>query len=408
MNIVGIRAGSGAAGLATATSPGLAKAQPRWIISPRGWDDTWQTAKAAQATTPAWISFIGTSITAGQGSTDWIPNGYVGKLKTSLIAAGNTLYADYYPICYTSTLNSTVGASTPWSAIKAAQAHAEYQAGFNLAEGVTTTASADQYTFTSPYACTRMDLWCIDYASGTFDVKIDGGAAQTTTNTGPGTPAGATVKKVSFTSLANTTHTLSIGNSNGGNVIMILGVSCFASTTAGIGFARMGLPGLAAVNLATPVGAATGSSGVGSWPTDKIGLHSGSAVAGFPTQPALAVIELSVNDATYGMNVESYRYAIGRLIQSLRKGYLNCSIVFVLPSYPYNQYADSNIGGRPYHHLRIKATVEAMAAQFCCAVVDIDTKWGETPFGQGFLTNNDIHPTDAGHADIAAVLATIV
>ena len=50
-----------------------------------------------------------------------------------------------------------------------------------------------------------------------------------------------------------------------------------------------------------------------------------------------------------------------------------------------------------------------LATAYNCAVLNTHAKWGEYPNTAGFLTNaGNVHPTDAGHADIAADLLKVL
>jgi hypothetical protein len=50
-----------------------------------------------------------------------------------------------------------------------------------------------------------------------------------------------------------------------------------------------------------------------------------------------------------------------------------------------------------------------LADEYCCGLVNIHAKWGETPQGQGFIASgSSVHPTDAGHTDIANVILEVV
>lgn len=94
-----------------------------WVFAPNGWDDIWQSAKAAAGSTPVRIHFFGDSIIEGYSSTedDIVNHSVLGRLATILAGAPFNLSknADYFP-AYGASVDA-VGASknSPWSAMYA-------------------------------------------------------------------------------------------------------------------------------------------------------------------------------------------------------------------------------------------------------------------------------------------------
>lgn len=384
----------------------------RWAVLPSGWDAGWKASKAAAKTgSTAWILANGDSVVAGQGSTDYLNNGWVGKLRAAMLAAGVPLYGDFFPAwTYNLGTNPAAQGSVPFSTPPAATI---YEAGLGrvIVPGSTGTAFT---TFTTPRNdVVGMDIVYVDYATGSFQYSVDGGGNVTVNTTGPGTQAGAILKRVQITGLTAGTHTLAIGNAaTTANALMLCGVSTY-SGTSGVGWVRNGYPTMAGVDLCTAAGTNTGAGGGASFPPDKARLIEGSTYAGinftgFPVQPHLAIDAFLLNDCTYGCAPQAVARAMKRRIQAYRRGRDACSILFLAPSYPDGQNSDVAPGGRGPTYYLYKQEMAKMAAAHGCAFVDIDAKWAETGFAKGFQANNDLHPLDAGHNDIASVLAGIL
>jgi len=98
-----------------------------------------------------------------------------------------------------------------------------------------------------------------------------------------------------------------------------------------------------------------------------------------------------------------------RLISAVRSLSPNCSVLLHIPSYPYSVTSDCSTTYLNQEAVRIyENEIYNVARYHGCAVLNTNWRWGQTPFAQGFLPNNDIHPKDAGHADIANILATVL
>jgi lysophospholipase L1-like esterase len=174
------------------------------------------------------------------------------------------------------------------------------------------------------------------------------------------------------------------------------------------------------VDSATPAGSGLGFAGtISAFPSDRPSLWSGSgptnataqitpAPFGFPTQPTLAFLGYGVNDAGDMINPAAYGNAIERKIIAVRRGVPNANIALINFSYPDLHNSDNNLAGNGVRYHTWKRVVAGLAATYNCAYVDIDSKWGGTPVGQGFQQSGDVHPNQAGYADIAKVIAGII
>jgi len=105
------------------TRPSLQPPRHPYLYLPDGWDATWQAAKQASASSPAWITFLTDSIGNGQGSSDWMNNSWIGKARAALLQ-NNALYGDYFSIggyCPASITNigTTFQGTAPWAQVLA-------------------------------------------------------------------------------------------------------------------------------------------------------------------------------------------------------------------------------------------------------------------------------------------------
>ena len=129
---------------------------------------------------------------------------------------------------------------------------------------------------------------------------------------------------------------------------------------------------------------------------------------GFPTQPTLAFIGYGINDCATYVSPDAYGDAIERKIIAIRRGVANANIGLIAMSYPDVHNSDNDLAGNGGRYVRWKRVLAGLAAAYNCAYIDIDAKWGGTPVGQGFQVSGNVHPTQAGSADIAAVVGGII
>src|SRR5438874_7072185 len=128
----------------------------KWAYLPEGCDDTWRGAKLAAGSAPAILTVLGDSTTTPTtGTTRLLENCWLARLR-ALLLEDVPLYGDFWPSAL-STAHSAYGGFLPW---------------------VNNGAAAGDMTFTAPYECEGVDLIYLDGNTGTFDVKLDGGAAQ--------------------------------------------------------------------------------------------------------------------------------------------------------------------------------------------------------------------------------------
>lgn len=134
---------------------------------------------------------------------------------------------------------------------------------------------------------------------------------------------------------------------------------------------------------------------------------------GFPLSPHLAVIALGVNDCAAAQAAPTSTTQIySQLIQAIRRGNPNASVLLVGVCYPAWLTSDAwpsqpicDDNGVWYSYLDY---MREMARIHNCAFVNIHDRWGQTPLANGFIGTNGVHPTLAGHADMASVLCSVI
>lgn len=365
---------------------------------PDGWDTGWKAAKAAAATTPAWMTGIGDSFMHGAYATDWHLTGWFGQLKTKFSAAGYGTHADFWPISSNLVRNPSMTGTIPFVITSTGISWA--QNGFGELP-IWTGAGVGSITFTAPYACTALDLVYVDSSQGvgTWTYTVDGGAPVTVTTVGSNT-----VKRIQLTGLANSAHTIVCASQSGNFVLQFCGVSTYAGTT-GVGYGRLAYSGATTV---------AGIGQTGFKPSDKpaayAGLAASAVFAGFPLAPHLAIVALGINDNTAGIGLDAYRQTLRRLSQALRRGRPDVSIMFVINSVANGVTSDqtSNFFGNPTQWPLYQQVQRQVAAEFNAAVVDFQAKWGETAVASGFTALAQGHPAQAGHDDMATTIYAVL
>lgn len=378
-----------------------------FVYIPDGALDVWRTARDASATAPAWIDFVGDSYTHGINSTDITTKSWVALVRAQLLGRGFPLMGDFYHITQSDQYNiyytgtppftiNTTGSTSPFS----------YYWGRVWYYPATGALSNTPIVFTSPYACTDMDIywWDTNASSGTWTYNVDGGSTQTVTNTGANK-----IQKTSISGLANTTHVINFLGQSGNYNLFIMGVATYSSRTHGIGFCRLATSGTAFWNLTT-------NDGV---PADRMQIYSGNNNGtpnfGFPMQPHLATIAYGINDTTlYSIRFgpQGFKDGLRRMIESYRRGRDNCSILLIINPDMDPDSSDEASGalfgntGNGYT-LTCDAYYQA-ARDYNCALVNLNARWGEDPVGQGFLPSGGQHPTDVGYADMAAAISQVI
>jgi GDSL-like Lipase/Acylhydrolase family len=381
-----------------------------YTFLPQNWNAGWLAAKVASGSAPAWITFLTDSIGSGlHPCSDCVLKSYIGVIRTTLNLTYG-YYADYYPAWGLSPDDDASMVNCPWTAMNTgagATLSVDSGKGWHKlsTNGAAATSTYMHQTFTTPLACTAMDLFYVDANAGTWNYSVDGGANVPVVNAG-GAAGARSVKKVSITGLANAIHTIAVGFAPQA-VCMPLGVACYYGTT-GIGTARWTNGSVRADDYVNSVLAQTG-------PVNRFALIGGEnpqkdgqstfGTFGFPTAPHLFVYSLGINDSAGGGLASNTLLGAASSIEGLRRGRPNASVLLLLPCNP-GPSADG-VGFAGNWPTWRQAYLD-LALTYGCAFIDIGQRWGQTPYGQGFLTTNSVHPSDLGHADIAAAVLSVI
>lgn len=376
---------------------------------PNGWDAAWISAKEDCQSAPRNILILGDSIGAGGATSDLLTTGFVPLLRDRVVAAGLPIHGDFWHTAMSAAFSAGFGGTAtpmPWTLSGSPVWISGL--GYGIAP-VYVGAGGGPLTFTTPYACTQIDLMTLELINGTYDATMDGGAPQTITTT-----ILSFHRRITFSGLANTTHTLVLNNQSATHGIDALGAIAYADTTKGLLFSRLTFSGNSFIGN-TGVGG-FGVIAAGLFPQDRLKMFQGNTTEagtnrafGFPMQPALAIIEMSVNDCQIGSSGDQYFAYLRRLCQALRAGYANCTILFLICSNPDGVNSDvTTTFNNPWNYGMYVHVIYDIAEIFNCGVLNIHAAWAEHGVALGYQTALDAHGTDAGHAYMANALANVL
>ena len=212
------------------------------------------------------------------------------------------------------------------------------------------------------------------------------------------TSGGGFQRRIAIRGLARSPHTLVTVAQKSSRTLAVLGVSTYDQPSYGLGFGHMAAAGMRASNYLP--GATLPNLAL--WSGAQEGASTGF---GFPTQPHLAIIALSINDCQYALSTTTYARALNALIEQFRLGRPNCSILLLASANPVAGITApfANAAQYPMYVDTMRQVAQASGSAF----VSIHNKWPD-PLGSGFVTPTNPHPTNAGHADMAATLASIL
>lgn len=372
----------------------------KYASLPTGWDDTWLKAKQDCATTPKGLLFLGDSFASGGGSTDPMAKSFSVLFKAKLVSAGLPINGDFWHVGLSASWDATLTPTAPpWVFNTAPSWTGGF--GYGLAP-LFTGVNVGQITFTTPYACTAFDIVGLEAVAGTYTYKIDGGANQTVTTTVLNWH-----RKIAVTGQTNATHTIVFNASQSAtNVMIILGITTYADTSKGIAYGRLIYTGAALGHF--------GYKDAGYNPTDRLKMFQGNTTAagtnvgfGFPMQPALCIMSLALNDCQGFLGRDQFTGYLRRLMQGLRRGYADCSVLFLVNSFPDGVSSDCVPTNTtfPQNYLFYVDAIKSVADGFNCAFVDTYAAWADQGFALGYESAVAIHPLDAGHVYVANQLA---
>lgn len=383
-----------------------------WLYLPDGWDATWQAAKLASLTSPRWLTFIGDSVSTGAVSDDYLNHGFPGLLR-AFLASHYNVTGDYY------SEGQSAGFMNGGGPFTLTSTGAVVGTGINRYAQWSGTP-ANPGSFTSPYACTDMDLVYGDVYAGTWTFTIDGGANGTVSSPTGGTVAAVggawqvtctgtgKLNVIKVTGLTSAAHTVVATGQSSDYVIELRGIATYTDRTKGLWIGRAFASGESVVFDHGQLGGG-GLDKTLYWQGYQSNAGNLNAM-GFPTAPALAIIELGINDAQNNYGLAAYKGGLARMCDALRRGYPGCSILLIGPSNP--GAASSDVTSNNFTNAALwrdyLAAMKAIADDYRAAFLNIHAKWGSNPVAKGFAAASQPHPTTAGHADIAAVLEALV
>lgn len=371
---------------------------PREFTPQAGWDVVWRAARDGAASAPARVAIIGDSIGQGAGAasmTRYTGNGFDNRLRNKLTGLYG-VSADFIPPGYSSAwLGAYATGTPPWSI--SATGLSWVVSGLLVSPQWAASAPATCASFTLPSAGT-VELWYRNVLAGTpgFNWRIGAGATTNVNTTAGGYPAKVNLGAQSAGAVVNL-------NALVNGACVPLGCTVINNGSAGIAFAFGGtassqVSGLGQENLDF----VAGKTAAGTW-----------ANQGFPAEPHLAILHFGINDCT-GISKAGpivFEQMLVTLINYLRRARANCSILIIVASNPDNVTSDttaqtgiSNVLDWPL----FMAAMYRVGRSMRCGVLDMNWRWGQTPFGSGFRPAADVHPNDTGFADYETALEAIL
>jgi hypothetical protein len=313
----------------------------KYYTLPRGWRDAWDTAKAAVGATPARVAIMGDSFFQGRGSSNYQTKGSQNLLASAIKAAYGD-GADFWMTSDSADFESAYTGTPPW--VKGSLALGYNSQGFGRTAFNSGSPTGTVWTFTTPYACTDIDILYYRYntTAGTWKYTVDGGADQTVTPANQGK-----VTRIALTGLANTTHTLVFKDPSAATTMGVVGVVTYKTKGTNVYVARCGWSGARighlfdpSTPLIDPNSQADSARRLGTlyWRGDS----TATGDTDFPARPHLAIAAIGLNDNLNSVVSEDYFDAVTRLVRGLRRGVKDCSILLVAHNYPDTENTDSN------------------------------------------------------------------
>ena len=144
--------------------------------------------------------------------------------------------------------------------------------------------------------------------------------------------------------------------------------------------------------------------------TTPNGFGGTGAAFGFPMQPHLAILSLGINDCNNAGSRPTTPPHSSKLIQAAPPRPAERLGPAAHRLQPGSQQLRQHLELRPGRLGRSGWQLMYQYAQiYNCAVLNTHAKWGEYPNTQGFLSNAaNVHPLDAGHADILSDLLKLL
>ncbi len=366
------------------------------VYVPDGALDQWIAARSAPRVCP--VVMVGDSILRGANATALADRHFAAVTMAALQARYGNAGEGFHGVW--DTTDASYGGGTNYSA----KSRPCWSYAGNWADwfsyglgGQARVSGAMGAAATGQFIGTTVDVWVgQNGGGGPFTVQVDGVSydANGVANGGGGNPSCnnggivSPVKAVSITGLVPGSHTIVLTQA-GAQTLILHGITAYSGVGRGILPYPLGISGRslwqAAVNTTadTPKG----------------------SVEFLQPQPKLVVIEHVVNDMQQQIAYDTFEYQARRYCDSARMA--GASVVFVIPCIG---PLAGNWLNNTYAHFYIDR-IYNLARRFGCAVLDINAAWealGPTAVAGLITGGGNSHPSDAGHADIAARLIALL
>ena len=324
----------------------------------------WRAALSNAPQAAANVVVIGDSITCGTGATSYSLC-YQQQLQTLLqnrFGAGSSFIGWYV---------STSGTGTPDPAfVKTSGAWPDAAQGGLTGKAFSSSNPTDALTVSNVYG-TAVEIYTVNNTNTTdsFTVQIDGGAAQTITQSTTGSLATAQVVRnvISMGTAGN--HTVRINGPASGS-LYVVGIAG-RNGTSGVRFYPFGL--------------------TGSRSTDWVSTTDNRAQAIAAYAPNLFIIAVNTNDFTFQTSLTTFRANIESLIVAAQA--VNSDVLMLVEN-------PNGVGPGPIPQSDYRDVMLSLADQYDCALLDILARWESLAYqaAQG-LSTDTVHPTQLGHSD---------
>ena len=224
-------------------------------------------------------------------------------------------------------------------------------------------------------------IYVTTVAGGSISWAVDGGGATTLSETGAQAITSTTISLGSVGA-----HTIHIARVSGN--AYLIGEDCYNSNVKSVRLWDAGASGLTAYNVA---GVHQG------WSDATYPWSLGSALGTAPVAPNLCIIDLGINDAALAVGLANFSNGLQSVITNCKK---SGDVVLVLP-FPTATGTTSQATQNAYW-----AVVSQLATTNNLPVID----WRDYVISSAAATGNGLaggnyHPTAAGYADFAALVA---
>jgi hypothetical protein len=174
---------------------------------------------------------------------------------------------------------------------------------------------------------------------------------------------------------------------------------CYPGNAGGIGFCKNAQGGRLATSMLWSIPRMPLASFLGGK------TSAGTWGFGFPTAPDLCLFMMGYNDNTAGASSDAICHAITAVFTACRRGKPNASLILMASWSPSLNGDAAGTLNQLLWGQKVQA-MRGVAEDLGAAFVNINARWGETQVARGF--GGSVHPNDAGHADIAAAILSIL